>query len=180
MRKLIIIALLFLLAEVNGQTVNLGLPVQKQHKKNLFFQLYEPKFFGGLAAIFVAGAADGTMQTLDHDYTHFKSVFPNANDSYCNPGLSWTRKYKDRNQSEGPAYIGSTGPLVCFTDLWHEVQLVRDVMIVGDLTINLIPDKKNRGISRKWYIIASKAIVNMIVFDGARQISFWIYKGEIR
>jgi hypothetical protein len=120
------------------------------------------------------------MQTLDHDYTHFKSVFPNANDSYCNPGLSWTRKYKDRNQSEGPAYIGSTGPLVCFTDLWHEVQLVRDVMIVGDLTINLIPDKKNRGISRKWYIIASKAIVNMIVFDGARQISFWIYKGEIR
>ena len=175
-----IIVIMLLASGMMGQTVNLGLPSPPKEKKRcLFLQIYSPKFLAGLGTIFLAGMADGTMQTLDHDYNDFKSVFPHANDSYCNPGQSWTRKYKNCNPSEGPAYIGSTGALVCFTDLWHNAQLARDVLIVCDLTLNLIPDKRDHSISRKWYVIASKALINMVVFDGARQITFWIYKKQL-
>jgi hypothetical protein len=54
--------------------------------------------------------------------------------------------------------------------------MARDVLIIGDLTLNLVPDKRDHSISRKWYVIASKALINMVVFDGSRQITFWIYK----
>lgn len=190
-RGLLVLIILVQVTGLKSQTVNLGLPVTpKGEKKGLFIQIFPPKFLTGLGCIFLAGMADGTMQTLDHDYSDFKSVFPHANDDYCDPGKSWTRKYKDRTPEKGAAYIGSTGPLVCFTDLWHNTQLVRNVLIVGDLTLNLIPDKKiylvdengivskhkSQNYNRKWYVIASKAALNLLFFDGARQISFWIYR----
>jgi hypothetical protein len=46
---------------------------------------------------------------------------------YFDPRESWKNKYKNRDQSQGPAFPFSTNVLCAITDLWH---LAKNIMLV--------------------------------------------------
>lgn len=76
-------------------------------------------------SFFVAGAADGFEETIEHHYYIFRKKFPNANEQFWNPEESWKNKWKDGNPDLGPAYWGSTNVLVWTTDAYHIARLVK-------------------------------------------------------
>lgn len=81
----------------------------------------------GLMAIY--GTARGVNQVQTHKYNAFKARHPKANDNYCNPSLSYKRKYKNGDPAQGPAYFGSTTFLVATTDLWHLTDMISHVSL---------------------------------------------------
>ena len=101
--------------------------------------------------IFVSGIADGTRETLKWHYPRFKAVFPGANDSYWNPSLSSSRKYKGGNPANGPAFPGATGGLVWTRDGYHLMGMLRNAPMIIGVTIPI------GGPPRKWYSYAAEA-----------------------
>lgn len=47
-----------------------------------------------MALSFSAGAAWGTHEVLMHRYRDFEAVFPQANDRFWNPAVSWQNKHE--------------------------------------------------------------------------------------
>jgi hypothetical protein len=70
-------------------------------------------------SMMVSGMLDGTIETISHHYGNFKGVFPNANDKFWDPSISWKNKYKNNNYTMGPKYPGSTNFFVWTTDGYH-------------------------------------------------------------
>ena len=60
----------------------------------------------------VAGASNGVTEVLRHDYASFERMFPEANDEFWNPNISWKNKYKNMDPKQGPAFWGSTALLI--------------------------------------------------------------------
>ena len=76
-------------------------------------------------SLFVAGAADGLEESIEHHWYIVERKFPNINHRYWNPEVSWENKWKDGNPDLGPAYFGSTNFLVWTTDAYHLIRLVK-------------------------------------------------------
>lgn len=78
-----------------------------------------------LVFVFVAGMCEGLMDTLQFHYerTSFK------NDSFWNPLISWKNKYKDNDPVKGEKFLFSTTALVAFTDGWHFMKLLRNLLL---------------------------------------------------
>lgn len=67
----------------------LGLTARPQYT----FKTYIKDNKVSLICTFLSGAFDGQTEVLSHHYYEFKRVFPNANDNFWNPDLSWRNKY---------------------------------------------------------------------------------------
>lgn len=89
------------------------------------------------SCFFFAGAFEGTKDAIDFHYKDFKKVFPNANDQFCNPDLSWKNKYKNGDPQQGEAFPFSSTLLVSQTDLWHKLNRNRNVCFVVGASIPL-------------------------------------------
>jgi hypothetical protein len=80
---------------------------------------------------FFAGMCDGFAQTLYSHYYAFENVFPEANEQYWNPYLSWTNKYKNGDPAQGPKFIGSTTVFVSMTDAYHLLRTLNKLNLVA-------------------------------------------------
>jgi hypothetical protein len=120
--------------------VSFNLKAQEKFKFNLKQDLPV------LASLFAGGMADGLNQAIEFRYSDFKHVFPNANDQFWNPQISWTNKYKNHNPADGPAFIGSTGPFVALTDGYHLTRFLNNNFVIGAIVYKIGTGKKE-----KWY-----------------------------
>lgn len=101
-----------------------------------------------ILSIFMAGMLEGLAETLKFHYYRFVKVCPGAADSYWNPDISWTNKYKDGDYTKGPKFFGSTTFLVWTTDGYHLSRFLRNIFLIlaivlhtqveGSLIINYI------------------------------------------
>jgi hypothetical protein len=81
------------------------------------------------ATMFLSGALDGTIESISFHYQDgFKRALPHVNDQFWNPAISWTNKYKNGNQADGPKYIGSTTIFVAPTDAYHSLRTARNFL----------------------------------------------------
>lgn len=96
-----------------------------------------------VALMFLAGASDGLNQSITWNYKGFKKHFPNANNSYWSPQMSYLRKYKNGDKTQGERFLGSAGPLVFVTDGYHFTRFTEKLFIAGALTIKITQQKKN-------------------------------------
>jgi hypothetical protein len=128
--------------------IPIGLKAQSDFKKNI------PSF----VSTFVAGMADGLNQTLEFHYNDFKRVFPNANDNYWNPQVSWVNKYKNGNSADGPKYMGSTTYLVWTTDGYHLTRFIEHATIATSITLRINFKEK-----KKWYIYVFDITENLFI-----------------
>ena len=94
-------------------------------------------FIVKVAAIAIAGIANGYMDTLQFHYG--RSIFPqeDTEDEYFgrgygfwNPGVSWKNKYRDYPTDKRPKFFLSTTLLVMFTDGWHFTQFIMNTCII--------------------------------------------------
>lgn len=71
-------------------------------------------------SVFVSGLLDGTIESISYHYDNgFKARFPNVNDQFWNPAISWTNKYKNGDCTQGEKFTGSTTVFVFTTDAYH-------------------------------------------------------------
>lgn len=87
--------------------------------------------------IILGGAAEGYMDVLDFHYKKFERLHPGANESFWNPSLSNTNKYKNNDINQGETFFMSSRALVCCTDGWHAMKAVRNISYSLALTINI-------------------------------------------
>lgn len=111
----------------------------------------------------VAGVSAGLHESIQHRYTGFKAVFPNADDRFWNPKESWQRKY------EKPYPLAETFPV--FTDAYHLTNAVRTVGLIGSTTFIVIGEKRpwwhyavDLGIGCVFYGIGSNATYQYFTF----------------
>lgn len=68
----------------------------------------------------MSGMLDGTIESISFHYqSGFKSRFPNANNQFWNPELSWRNKYKNGDPAQGPKFTGSTTVFAFTGDAYH-------------------------------------------------------------
>lgn len=106
-----------------------------------------------ISFFFVAGSFEGTAETLKWHYDKFEKRFSNSNSKYWNPEESWTRKYKDGNPINGPAYFGSTTFLVWTTDGYHLSRTTKNTLLLVGMLFT--PDLKGQ----RWWVYLVKASV---------------------
>jgi hypothetical protein len=104
-----------------------------------WYRLEKRDIFAASTA-FLAGSFEGTAETLKWHYDEFESVFPNADETYWNPEISWQNKYADGTPESGPRYFGSTTFLAWTTDGYHLMRTGRNLMFGA--TFFLSPKKE--------------------------------------
>lgn len=95
-----------------------------------------------LTTAFLSGAADGTAETLRDHYHEFKITFPNANDQFWNPSISWKNKYRNGDYTQGPKFPLSTTALVWVTDGFHLMRFSKNTLMVTTIALNVRGKKK--------------------------------------
>ena len=95
--------------------------------------------------MFVSGMADGTAETLRTNYSDFNSVFPNANDRYWNPSVSWPNKWKNGDIRQGEKFLFSSTALVWTTDGYHQMRTIRNAAMITAITIPIGKKKNWKG-----------------------------------
>lgn len=83
----------------------------------------------------LSGMSDGLNQTLSFNYNNFKKVFPNANDNWWNPKISYLNKYKNSDPTQGERFIGSKTFFVFTTDGYHFTRMVSNISTISSLSI---------------------------------------------
>lgn len=83
--------------------------------------------------MFVGGASEGFSEELQHHYSKVKEKFPNMNDNFFNPQISWSNKYKNGDPTQGEAYFGSTTIFVAGTDGYHAFRGISKGALIGGL-----------------------------------------------
>lgn len=89
-----------------------------------------------LATAFLSGSSDGAAETLRDHYKEFKLRFPNANDQFWNPDISWKNKYKNGDYTQGPKFPFSTNALVWTTDGFHLMRASKNTLMVTTIILH--------------------------------------------
>lgn len=97
---------------------------------------YNPPY-ASMICLYLAGAADGTVEILRHDYDNFKKVFPKASDSYWNTDISWKNKWKNGNPENGEKFFQSAYLLAWTTDGYHLLRSANKALICGAITLKI-------------------------------------------
>jgi hypothetical protein len=145
MKKLIVIGFLFILGwnTVSAQTVG----------------LYCKRHAISWSCLLIAGGVQGFITELQFNYPAVKRRF-NTNDQFWNPSISWTNKYKNHDPKQGEKFFGSTTFLAWTTDGFHFTQAIRNVGIIGGVSI-IFPRKV------KWYWYVRDYVINALIFGMA-------------
>jgi hypothetical protein len=91
------------------------------------------KRIANYSCMFLGGASEGFSEELQHHYWKVKIKFPNMNDQFFDPSISWKNKYKNGDPSQGEAYFGSTTMFVAGTDGFHAFRAVSKGFLIGGL-----------------------------------------------
>jgi len=105
------------------------------------------------AAVFVAGCFEGSMDGLQFHYDK-----PNT---WWNPDISWIRKYKNRDVSQGKTFAGKY--MVWTTDGWHMMKFGRNLTMFAGFTL-----KVTTGTKKKWYWY----VIEGVSYWGINRIGF--------
>ena len=72
----------------------------------------------------LAGISNAVMDTLQHHF--WQSIFntDRFNHKWWDPEESWSNKYKNNKEADGPKFPGSTTVFVFVTDAWHLFQFL--------------------------------------------------------
>lgn len=99
-------------------------------------KLFDKQFFAGSALCFASGAANGVRETVSHHYSAFEARFPEADDQFANPDISWKNKYKNYDEGDTRArFPGSKTALVWTTDLYHlSNTMSKNALMLGSMT----------------------------------------------
>jgi hypothetical protein len=84
-----------------------------------------------LTTALLAGGFEGISETLQHHYPEFDMKFPNANQQFWNPSLSWRNKYRNGDYLQGERFPGSSTIFVWTTDGYHLMRMNRNVLLVS-------------------------------------------------
>lgn len=87
--------------------------------------------------VFIAGVAEGCMDVLQFHYGYFKKKFPNANDQFWYPDISWQNRR------------GKYFPFV--RDGWHLLKTVNHGFYTATIVLNI-------GQKTKWYWYVVKGV----------------------
>lgn len=76
--------------------------------------------------IVIASISKSIMDTVNFKFKDsiFSKIKSEKLKNWFNQTDSWKNKYKDRDPSKGPAFIGSTTIFVWITDAWHFFQMI--------------------------------------------------------
>lgn len=132
---LLTISLMLAVAVSSAQKDTASLKVSRNLLQTIKYEANENKWT--MASAFFAGFCEGNREILRHDYEAFKRVWPNANDDFWNPGISWKNKWRDGDPSKGEAFFGSTSFLVPFTDGLHLTGSGRTLGWMTTVTFNI-------------------------------------------
>ena len=94
------------------------------------------------ALFFLAGATDGLNQVISHQYPKFKKAFPDANDRYWSPGISFMNKYKNRDPAQGERFWGSSSIFVFTTDAYHLTRFTEHLLLAGAVSVKINTGKE--------------------------------------
>lgn len=154
MRKLLLILLLF--------------PILSYSQNKGLFGFYDTQdrnqFISICGLQLISGAARGYEQVVTYHYSYFKEKYPNANDEFFNPQISWLNKYKNHNPQDGEAYFLSTSALVFTTDFKHLMDITSDVPNYVCITLPLFI---NHG-KVNW----KQILFRVITIVGCREVGF--------
>jgi hypothetical protein len=83
-----------------------------------------------LGFVILAAIANSIMDTLKFRFT--RSVFNRPGSKLYNfsEPLSWKRKWKNKDSSQGEAFLFSSTILVFLTDLWHFAQMIMKLSFI--------------------------------------------------
>lgn len=129
-----------------------------------------------MSLMFISGSCDGQVETLLHHYPAFKKRFPNANDSYWNPSISWKNKYENFDAGlKGEKFPTSSTALVWTTDAYHLFRMGHKISAIGALTIK-IGSNTRRNYKVAGYAYKKKKfkhyLIDFIVYSTCYQIGF--------
>ena len=125
-----------------------------------FSQFNLKKELPSLATAFGAGMCEGGAETLKFHFYKVKQKYPNVNEHYWNPDVSWTNKYKNGDPTQGPKYFGSTTFLAWTTDGYHLLRTQRNGLFISTLVLKLSLNEKKKLHS---YII--NAIIHTLAYQ---------------
>lgn len=113
------------------------------------------------SSVFVSGILDGTIETINYHYeSGFKPRFPNANDQFWNPAVSWKNKYKNGDPALGPKFTGSTTIFACTTDAYHMLRTTKRTLDGGTLVYALNKSCTEKvSNKKKWKNIAKDFVI---------------------
>jgi hypothetical protein len=114
------------------------------------------------SAILVAGIFDGQAEIVKWHYSDFKAMFPNANDQFFDPEISWRNKHEGGLPENGPAYFGSTTFLVGTTDWYHMSRTFRNSFMLLSITL-----AQKHGNWKQW-------LLRIAIHSLAYHAGFWI------
>lgn len=127
------------------------------------------------SAMFISGFLEGTDEALHYHYaTGFKPRFPNANDQYWNPMISWKNKYRNNDVTQGEKFFGSTDVFVAFTDAHHMLRLARVFTDLAAVTYCANTNKLACDSHKNRYINWKTVAQDFLVLSAIRTISFHI------
>ena len=124
-----------------------------------------------LSCMVLAGGFDGFNEVLDFDYPAFKRAFPNANDQFWNPDISWRNKWKDGNPDLGRKFPGSTTILVWTTDGYHLTRTLNKTCIMTGIAFKI-------GHKQKWWMYGVDFISHSIAYSVGFNLSLHVVFGH--
>ncbi len=84
----------------------------------------------------LSAIAEAGMDKLQFHF--YESIFSNKRHKYWNPSISWSNKYKDGDPEKGEAFPFSTTLLVCLTDGWHCLKLIKNTTIFAAIFMAML------------------------------------------
>ena len=120
------------------------------------------------SCLFLAGAFDGQAEAIKFHYSTVKKVFPNINDEFWNPSLSWKNKYKNNDPDSGPKWPSSTTMTVFATDGYHLSRSISKAAIITSVTIPICWGDNKRG-RKSWEHYAIDALFYSVCYSAG----FW-------
>jgi len=118
---------------------------------------------------FLSGASDGTAETLRDHYQEFKITFPNANDQFWNPDISWKNKYKNGDYRQGPKFPLSTTVFVWTTDGYHLMRFSKNTLLVATIALHT---RQKRSFKNHLLNVALHTISYHLGFNTAHKLVF--------
>lgn len=104
--------------------------------------------------VFVEGMLNGVGQDMQYHYAEFKRTFPNANDQFWNPNISWKNKYMDVDGGDyREKFSLSKTALVWTTDGKHLIDTAQRGLVTTALILSY-----NKRKNWKHYLLDAAAL----------------------
>lgn len=90
----------------------------------------------GLSAMFIAGATRGLHETILNHYSYFKREYPNTNDQWWDPQISWKNKYTNYDVNQGRNKVP-----IFLTDAYHLTNAIEKYLTISGSMVLVIGEK---------------------------------------